>query len=158
MNKKKVEPDKKNVNKDEIKILKDRCKELEEGWKRSQADFLNYKKRSEEERNSVMAFARIEVVLSMLPVYDSCQRAIEMIEGNKEGLLKIIESFESILKGYDIEPVRLANDVFDANLAEAIGFEKGNKDQDGKIAKVVETGFKLGDRLIRPSKVILYKS
>lgn len=133
-----------------------KCNEMEEGWKRSVADFANFKKRSEEEKNLIMNVAKAEVVLSFLPMYDSLQRALETDLENKEGINKVIQMFESIMNSYQIEKIVTGKD-FDPKWCEAIGFVDGNKENDGQVAQVVENGFKTGESVIKPAKVLLFK-
>ncbi len=155
----------KKVKKDEKKVKQEclqcnenlkKYQEMEENWKRSVADFANFKKRSEEERGMIMNVAKAEVVLSFLPVYDSLLRALEMQDVNKDGLEKVLQMFLGLLKNYNIEKIEVEND-FDPSVCEAIGFVEGNSDNDGKIAQVVETGFKTEDSVIKPARVMIYK-
>ncbi|HPH79030.1 MAG TPA: nucleotide exchange factor GrpE [bacterium] len=132
------------------------CQEMEENWKRSIADFVNYKKRSEEEKKAILNIAKAEVVLSFLPLYDSLRRAVESSELNQDGLQKVMQMFDVILKKYEIEKIE-AGVEFDPKWCEAVGFKEGNKDNNGQIAEVVESGFKSGEQLIKPARVLLYK-
>lgn len=135
--------------------LEKKCLELEEGWKRTQAEFLNYKQRTEKEKEELADYVRAEVVQTMLPVYDNLRRGHEMVE-DKQGYEMVMKSFLDILKNnYGIEPIDCGKD-FDANVCEAIGF-KEDKGKSGEIAAVVETGFCLGDKVVRPAKVLLFK-
>jgi len=129
---------------------------MEENWKRSIADFVNYKKRSEEEKKAILNIAKAEVVLSFLPLYDSLRRAVESSELNQDGLQKVMQMFDVILKKYEIEKIE-AGVEFDPKWCEAVGFKEGNKDNNGQIAEVVESGFKSGEQLIKPARVLLYK-
>lgn len=134
-----------------------KVKELEEALKRSQADFANFKRRSQEEKKGIMSLAKIEVILSILPIYESCRRAVDA-DDCTEGLRKILESFDNVLKNHQIEKIDLDMDKFDPTLAEAVGFKDGDKDNNGKIAEVVEVGFMMGDEVVKPAKVLIFKS
>lgn len=148
---------KKVEEKCDCKLLQEKATELEEILKRTQADFVNYKKRSEGEKKQILNLAKAEVVLSFLPLYDVLLRAEKMSNETAEGMKKIIQMFETILNNYEIKKIEIDENVFDPALAEAIGFKDGTKEQNGKIAEVVETGFKIGDQTIRPAKVLIYK-
>ncbi|MBU0648310.1 nucleotide exchange factor GrpE [Patescibacteria group bacterium] len=145
--------------KGKIKELEDKYRQMEENWKRSQADFSNFKKRAEGEKELILNIAKAEVVLSFLPVYDGCMRAMEVVDDkNKDGVKKIIKAFESILEKYSICKIDIDdNEGFDPKKAEAVGYVAGEKDQEGQVASIVEMGFTMGDQVIRPAKVIVYK-
>jgi len=143
------------IKKENLGELEQKCQELEEGWKRTQAEFLNYKNRTEKEKQELADYIRAEVVQTMLPVYDNLRRGHEMVE-DKAGYEMVMKSFLDILKNsYGMEPIDCGKD-FDANVCEAIGF-KEDKGKSGEIAAVVETGFQMGDKIVRPAKVLLYK-
>ncbi len=133
-----------------------KCQEMEENWKRQVAEFANYKKRTEEEKGAILNVAKAEVVVSFLPMYDSLNRAMNAEELDMEGLEKVSQMFEGILKGYEIEKIDLSGG-FDPSICEAIGFAEGDKDNDGQIAEVVETGFRAGEFIVKPAKVLIYK-
>ncbi len=140
-----------------IEELTQKCQEMEDGWKRSQADFANYKRRSEEEKKIYFEVAKGETVESFLPVYDSVKRACLSPGDNADGLNKIINSFEMVLKMHGIEKIEIGDD-FNPELAEALGqVDNDDKNKTGKIAAVVEDGFKMGEKIVRPVRVMIYK-
>ncbi|MFA4930519.1 MAG: nucleotide exchange factor GrpE [Patescibacteria group bacterium] len=138
--------------------LVEKCRQLDESLKRSQADFANYKRRSEEERKGLLSLAKMEVVLSFLPVYESCRRAAVVLGNEGDGVKMILDSFENILHSYSIKKMGPDMDTFDPHLAEAVGFKEGNKANNGKVAEVVEMGFMMEDQVIKPAKVLIYKA
>mgnify|MGYP000914549422 CR=1 FL=1 len=142
----------------EIEELKKKCLELEESWKRSVADFANFKKRSEEEKRLIFDVVRADVASSFLPVYDSISRGLQSGSSKDDGLEKIMRVFETVLKSHGIEKVTLDLKKFDPELAEAVGYmDNDDKKKSGQIAAVVEEAFGMGSKIIRPAKVMIFR-
>ncbi|MEO8774594.1 MAG: nucleotide exchange factor GrpE [Gelidibacter sp.] len=125
------------------------------------AEFENYKKRTSRERMELFKTAGQEVILSLLPVLDDFDRAINEISKTQEkdlltGVELIRNKFKSTLnnKGLEEVPVEIG-DVFSADQHEAITQIAAPSDNlKGKIVDVIEKGYKLGDKVIRYPKVI----
>jgi len=139
----------------QVAVLEEKCRELEEGWRRTQAEFLNYKTRTEKEKMELADFIRAEVVRDILPIYDNLRRGCQMV-ADKTGYEMVINAFLDLLKNkYQIVPMDCGKD-FDTQRCEAIGLTEG-EGKSGEIAEVVETGFVCGEKIIRPAKVLIYK-
>ncbi len=166
---------KKTINKKEIKKENDYKKLSEEyllGWKRCKADFENYKKRKEAEKKNDLNYAKESFILQILPVLDNFSASTEHIpqeaQDNSwvEGIMYIKKQLEDILRENGLEEISLKEgDIFDENICEAIESEnvsKKTKDKKEKekqvlkIKKVLVKGYRMGDRVIRPAKVIVY--
>ncbi|KAK9290422.1 hypothetical protein L1049_008591 [Liquidambar formosana] len=127
---------------------------------RISADFENFRKRTERERLSVVTNAQGEVVESLLPVLDNFERAKAQIRVETEGEEKINNSYQSIYKQFieilgslGVVPVETIGNPFDPLLHEAIMREDSTDFEEGVIIQEFRKGFKLGDRLLRPSMV-----
>ncbi|XP_014491397.1 uncharacterized protein LOC106753989 [Vigna radiata var. radiata] len=127
---------------------------------RISADFDNFRKRTERDRLSLVTNAQGEVVESLLPVLDNFERAKTQIKVETEGEEKIVNSYQSIFKQFNeilaslgVEPVETVGTPFDPLLHEAIMREDSAEFEDGIIIQEFRKGFKLGDRLLRPSMV-----
>ena len=126
------------------------------------AEFENYKKRTTKERLELFKTAGQEIMLSMLPVMDDFDRALNEINkaGDKE-LLKGVElihtKFRETLKTKGLEEVKCKQgDAFDAEIHEAISqIPAPSKKLKGKIVDVIEKGYALGDKIIRHPKVVV---
>jgi molecular chaperone GrpE len=125
------------------------------------ADFENYKKRTSKERMELFRTAGQEVILSLLPVLDDFDRALnEIAKSDDKELLKGVElirnKFKNTLEIKGLEEVAVAKgDVFNADLHEAITQIPAPSDNlKGKVVDVIEKGYKLGDKVIRFPKVI----
>ncbi|KAG4915738.1 hypothetical protein JHK87_053295 [Glycine soja] len=138
---------------EELSIEKDRILRIS-------ADFDNFRKRTERDRLSLVTNAQGEVVESLLPVLDNFERAKTQIKVETEGEEKINNSYQSIYKQFNeiltslgVEPVETVGTPFDPLLHEAIMREDSDEFEDGIIIQEFRKGFKLGDRLLRPSMV-----
>ncbi|KAL2482950.1 Co-chaperone GrpE family protein [Forsythia ovata] len=127
---------------------------------RVSADFDNFRKRTERERLSLVSNAQGEVVENLLPVLDSFERAKAQIKVETEGEEKINNSYQSIHKQFveilgsiGVVKVETVGKPFDPMLHEAIMREDSTEFEDGIILEEYRNGFKLGDRLLRPSMV-----
>ncbi|WP_038057979.1 nucleotide exchange factor GrpE [Thermus amyloliquefaciens] len=132
---------------EELRTLKDR-------YVRLLADFDNYRKRMEEELRLREREGTLRAVRALLPVLDDLERALEFAEANPESILKgvkaVREGFFRILAGLGIEEVPGEGEAFDPRYHEAIGLLPG---EPGKVARVFQRGFRLGEALVRPARV-----
>ncbi|XP_054786672.1 uncharacterized protein LOC129292953 [Prosopis cineraria] len=137
----------------ELSIEKDRILRIS-------ADFDNFRKRTERERLSLVTNAEGEVVESLLPVLDNFERAKTQIKVETEGEEKINNSYQNIYKQFieiltslGVEPVETVGKPFDPLLHEAIMREDSAEFEEDIIIEEFRKGFKLGERLLRPSMV-----
>jgi molecular chaperone GrpE len=141
-----------------IEALKERADRMYANWQRSAADFINYKRRVEEERAETARFANAALVINMLPVYDDLERAIGTVDANLAGLNwvqgidAIYRKFGRLLEAMGVTPLEAEGAMFDPAAHEAVGRQPG---EDGKVLHVVQQGYKLGERVIRPAMVIV---
>ena len=125
------------------------------------AEFENYKKRTSKEKIEFFTYANQEMMVSMLGVLDDFERALKEIAKNGnptdlQGIELIYQKFKSKLteKGLKIMEVR-AGDSFNVDYHEAITqIPSPSEDLKGKIVDVIETGYTLGDKVIRFAKVV----
>lgn len=155
--------DKKNLSVSETGETRKEKRELEDLLKRVQAEYLNYKKRTEEEKAKFFKIASKEVILKVLPVLDNLDRALKHTPKELEdsdwakGFGHIESQFENILKSEGLEIIETEGKHFDYNLHEAISFEDNEEAEDGEILKEFEKGYTLNGQIIRPAKVIVCK-
>ena len=128
------------------------------------AEFENYKRRTSKERVEMFKTASQDVIVSMLPVLDDFDRALNEINKAKDkNLLKGVElihnKFKETLRSKGLEQMEIEEgEPFDADVHEAITqIPAPNEELKGKIVDVVEKGYKLGDRIIRYPKVVTGK-
>ncbi len=126
------------------------------------AEFENYKKRTAKERMEFYKTASEDVLLALLPVLDDLDRAMpQILESKEEGLVTgvqlIQDKLKTILVSKGLQEIDLrSGDAFNVDFAEAITSTPAPSDKlKGKIVDVVEKGYKLGDKVIRFSKVVI---
>ena len=126
------------------------------------AEFENFKKRTAKERIELFKTANQEVISAMIPVLDDFNRAQQQIEKGEnaidvEGFKLIFNKFHDILKNNGLTQTEdKAGDSFDAEIHEAITqIPAPSEKEKGKIIDIVETGYQLGDRIIRYPKVVV---
>jgi molecular chaperone GrpE len=155
----KKEEDKKDK---EIGELKGRLSDLNDKYLRLSAEFDNYRKRTLKERSDLMKTAGGEALVSMLPVIDDLERALQSIEKAteidpvKEGVLLIYNKFKDFLKTKGVIEVEAMNQVFDTDLHEALTkIPAPTEDLKGKVVDVIQKGYKIDDKIVRYAKVVV---
>lgn len=126
---------------------------------RVQADFLNYRRRVEQEREDMLQAARAEAVLALLPVLDDLERALEAIPDEiaahpwVEGIRLIHRNFLAVLERLGVTRIEALGRPFDPWEQEAVASEERADLPEGTVVGVVRHGYKLNGRVIRPALV-----
>ncbi len=147
---------------------KEEPKNEEPDWKdqylRLAAEYENYRKRIAREIERVRLSATEKVWLELFPLVDDIYRAIEAsaqsenIESIREGLELIRNKISKVFDKNQIQPIEDKGREFDSNLHEAVAWvQTPDETQKGKIIDVIEKGYKLGDKVIKHSKVVVGK-
>lgn len=133
-------------------------KEYLEGWKRAQADLINYKKQESARLCEFSDYIREEFILKLLPVLDNMYLAEKKAPKDEwaKGVLKIKEQFLSFLENQGVEEIKTEGKL-DLNLHEVAEEEKREGLEPGLIIEVKRRGYKFKDKVIRPSKVKISK-
>ena len=125
-------------------------------WQRAQADFINYKRRSEKEKEETTKFANWVLVLGLLPILDDFERALEAIPDESaeaswaDGIRLIERKLRSTLEAQGLAEIKALGEPFDPTIHEAVMQESG---QEGTVTREFEKGYTFSGRVIRPSKV-----
>ncbi|HUM69660.1 MAG TPA: nucleotide exchange factor GrpE [Chloroflexota bacterium] len=128
-------------------------------WLRGQAEFANARKRMEKERIELYSMATADVIKKLLPVLDDFERALatapENIRENTwlEGIELVQRKLFTILENFNVTPIEAVGQPFDPNWHEAITQEATDEYKSGDICRELQKGYKIGDRVIRPSLV-----
>jgi molecular chaperone GrpE len=144
----------------ELAEAKKKAEEYLANWQRAQADFINYKRRAEQDRLEFNKFANANLCCSILPVVDDLERAINAIPEEYaksdwvEGVKLVERKFKTILEGQGVKPICALGMDFDPNLHEAIRQEKG---KEGMVIGELQKGYTLNDKLLRPARVVVGK-
>jgi molecular chaperone GrpE len=134
-----------------------KAEEYLNNWKRTQADFTNYKRRAEQEKLEMGKFANAQLILTLLPVLDDFERAFENIkqDANKEWLtgIRLVESkLRSILEANGLKPIEVLGKHFDPALHEGVMHGRG---AEGIIVAEMRKGYMLHDKVLRASQVVV---
>jgi len=129
-----------------------------EGLKRLQAEFSNYKKRVEREKDEIASWSKGELIAKLLPVVDDLERmqnyGQDISSGNSaSGIDLIYKNMYKILLNEGLEEIKAEGEEFNPEIHEAVGVEKTDMEKDGKIVEVWQKGYTFNGRLLRPSKV-----
>lgn len=125
-------------------------------WQRTEADFSNYKKRVEQEKNETTAFANRDAIRALLPVLDDMERALASLPPQSakpiwvDGIKLIHRKLQTILESYGVTEVEAVGKPFDPNIHEAIAHVEG---KEGMVIHEIQKGYKMKDKLLRPSLV-----
>ena len=151
------EPEEKDEKEEKIKALEADAEAQKEKYMRLAAEYDNYRKRTANEKLALYDDATAKAVREQLPVADSVRMALENLKDADPEILKGIELISNQLdKSFEklkVESYGKVGDDFDPNLHNAIGMVDKEELGSGKIAAVFQTGFKLGDKIIRHAMV-----
>lgn len=127
-------------------------------WQRAQADFINYKRRAEQERGEFAKYANAALILGLLPILDDLERAFDATPSKQakpkwvEGIRLIERKFRASLETQGLAQIKALGEPFDPYFHEAIRQDNG---KEGIIIEEIQKGYLLNDRLLRPSKVVV---
>lgn len=147
----------------ELEALKARVKEAEDARLRALAEVDNVRRRMAKEKEDFIKYSASSVLGDILPSIDNLELALEHARGQEAcknfviGVDMTKKMLLESLKKHGLEPIGAVGDVFDPNLHEAVGMEPDPDVPDGAISKLLGTGYKLHDRLLRPARVIVSK-
>ena len=160
-----MENEEKNVNEEvevnaleEMNKLKEEYEELDDRYKRMFAEFENYKKRSQKEKEGIYGMITGDVVASMLPVMDNLQKAAEAKTedtGYQEGVKLVYRQFAEALKGLGLEEIETVGKRFDPEFHEAVSHVQDDTKGEQEIVQEYRKGYKIGNKVVRHSMVIV---
>lgn len=134
-------------------------KEYLEGWQRATAELDNFKKRLQSEKELQKVQLREEVITPLLSLADNFQSIAKFvpkeIEDNPwtKGVLHVARQFNQLLEDSGVIPIEKTDEEFDPTIHEAIEEIKDKNKQSGLVVEVMQRGYRIGDRVIRPAKV-----
>jgi molecular chaperone GrpE len=144
----------------EIERLKTEAAANLDGWQRALAEFNNYRKRNEAERSQLVFLTGVKIIEKLLPVIDDFDLALANLpketqdDGWIEGVRITRRKLVGILESEGLSPIPVRpGDAFDPVIHEAMTHEESEEFSEGQIIAEVQTGYRIGDRLLRPSRV-----
>ncbi|MCL4395678.1 MAG: nucleotide exchange factor GrpE [Chloroflexi bacterium] len=148
------------------KMLEDeRAKSAEylDNWRRAAADMSNYRKRMEKDAGEMTRLANSVLIARLLPVLDDFDRAQQTIPDNLrdltwiDGVMLIARKMNAILESEGLKPIEALDKPFDPNVHEAVIHEETDQHEEGTVVAELQKGYKLSDRVLRPTLVKVAK-
>lgn len=130
-----------------------------DGWQRSQAELVNARKRFERQQADTRLRAKIELAQKLLPVIDDYDRAIDNVpeaianDGWFAGIELVQRKLMGTLENLGVTPIDVVGQEFDPNWHEALLQEESDEYDSGIVIRELQKGYKLGERVVRPSLV-----
>lgn len=151
---KKTDPKKQiNTKTQDINHYQEQIQELNSNWKRALADYQNLERRVQEEKEDMIVFLKANIISKLLPSLDNLEKVSQ--HSTDEGLILSIKTIFEALKGEGLQEIEALGKQFDPHTMEAIQVKEGN--QDDKVIEIMEKGYMLADKIIRPAKVVVSK-
>lgn len=152
----------------EVEALEARVKEFQEQMLRSQAEMQNVRRRSEIDVEKARKFALEKFVKELLPVADSLEKAVESTEGHedagevvaniREGVEMTLSLFMNSLSKFNVKQLNPVGEPFDPQQHEAMSMVPAPDAEPNSVVAVVQKGYTLNDRLVRPAMVVVAKA
>lgn len=143
-------------------LAREEAEMYKERWTRLAAEFDNYKKRRAREFEMLIASASEDIIRDLLPILDSVDRALAHSEngdteseGFQEGMKMIMEQFPRVLYNRNLNEIDTVGTPFDPTVHEALMQTPSETHDAGIVAEVIEKGYRLGDKVLRPAKVVV---
>lgn len=139
------------------KKLQDELDELNDKYQRLQAEYANYRRRTQQEKETIGVFANEKIITELIPVIDSMERALDACEDKEDTMYKGIslvhkQLIDTLVK-FGVEEIEAESKEFDPNLHLAVMQESVDGIEANQIVMVLQKGYKLGTKVVRPSMV-----
>ncbi len=137
---------------------RDKARSFYQNWQRAAADYQNFKRRVEDERSETARLANVALIHNLLPLLDDLDRALKNVDGHLAGLTwvdgirLIYRKFQALLEMSGVEEIDADGQTFDPAQHEAVSQAPG---EDNRVISVVQKGYRVGDRVIRPAMVVV---
>jgi molecular chaperone GrpE len=165
---KKSEKKKKSTKKSkdqELHEARQRAAELEDRLLRLQAEFMNYKKRTEKNNLELGEYLKGEIIKEFLPVLDDFKHMLDNVKQDHvdvnsilEGIQIIMKKFEQVFEKFGVKKIESLEQEFNPDMHEALMIQPvDDKEKDNKVLQVYQEGYQLNEKVLRPSKVIVGK-
>ncbi len=141
------------------KITINKEKEYLDGWKRAKAELINFKQHTEARSKQEREYIKRDVIIPLLTLADNFNALIDHTPDElkddswTQGVQHVAKQFQTILEEYGVTQIGKKEEAFDPNKHEAIEKTKKKGIKSGTITEVIQTGYKIGDTIIKPAKV-----
>ncbi|MEA3399119.1 MAG: nucleotide exchange factor GrpE [Patescibacteria group bacterium] len=145
---------------EDLKVCRKEKEEYLTGWQRAKADYINLQKELDSIRVNSILTTKEKIVENILPVLDSFDMALKdkgSDKGWRKGIDNVYQQLMESLKNSDVEKIDQINVEFNPNIHQSIGnIKTKNKKKDHFVAEIMQVGYKIGDRVIRPAMVKIF--
>jgi len=148
---------------EELDDLRKKVDDFSDGWQRERAEFANYRKRIMRDQETEKQNSKLAILKKYLDIHDDLELAIKNMPDHVKsdawvnGILLIHQKLSNLLNGEGMQPIPAENCAFNPALHEAISSEEQEGFESGNIIEVVQKGYTIGDRVIRPARVRVAK-
>ncbi|MDK2877911.1 MAG: molecular chaperone GrpE [Thermoanaerobacteraceae bacterium] len=146
------------------KTIEDKQKQIDEyknRWYRAQADFDNFRKRTQKEIQDIHLYAGEQLIKDILPVVDNFERAMDSIEDREgpiyKGIQLIYQQLKNVLEKYDVKEIDAQGKTFDPRFHEAVMQVESQEYENDTVIEVLQKGYLFHTKVIRPSMVKVAK-
>lgn len=146
-----------DVKKEEKDPVQQELDDTKDRLLRLTAEYSNYKRRSEKEKQDAYVYAKSDTIKALLPVIDNLERALanetKDYDALKKGVEMTFDNLTAILETLGVEVFGEPGDIFDPNLHNAVMHVEDEEHKNGEIVDVFQKGYKIGDKIVRPAMV-----
>lgn len=145
----------------ELNDTRSKCQTYLDLAQRAQADFVNYKRRVEQERGDFARSARADTILKVLPTLDDLERAVQSLPASlaesdwAQGIILIERKLRAVLDSEGIKRIEAVGEPFDPWKEEALIHEPSQQFPSGTVSRVFRSGYTMDGRVIRPAQVVV---
>ncbi len=139
----------------QVAELQQQLTQTQDQYQRVLAEYANYKRRTDQEKEQLGSFVKAEVLKALLPVIDNLERAVEAPEGTdyKKGVEMVLHQTEETLKTLGLEVIPAQGEVFNPEKHQAVMREDADGVEPETVTEVYQKGYALGARVLRPAMV-----
>ena len=145
----------------EIVSINDEKTQLQQVAQRSQADLINYKNRTEQEKTDIRENSKHNIILKLITVVDDVERAIASLPKNSDsdvwqtGIELIQKTLVNALESEGVSKINPLNQTFDPFTCEAILYQETKNATEGQVIEVIRTGYMINEKILRPAQVVV---
>jgi molecular chaperone GrpE len=147
----------------QVARLEKETAEYKDNWLRAAADYKNFKRRAEQERSELISRASAHLLMKLLPVMDDLERAMSSVTPDITatpwygGFKLIPQKLQTVIESEGVTPIEAIGREFDPNEHEAVIFEENGAGTANTVVAELQKGYKLRDRVLRPTMVKVSK-
>lgn len=151
----------KKVKKDPLKEAQDQVAEVNDKLLRLHAEYDNFRKRTSKDLRNNREAGVVDTIMPFLQVYDHMKMAAMSIENGdnidaiRQGVTMILNEFQRAVADLSVEEINAIGADFDPNIHAAVAHESSEEIDEGKVIKQWSPGYRKGERLIKPAKVVV---